>query len=339
MLFRMLVMMNLIFILSCIAGEEEKLVKEFIEALITRNAKEMQKRITFVDEDEAKYLWKLEKHKPHELKMLMKELKKAKVEWKKAGDLIKLHRGRIRVNQNMIDDRHKVATCRLRGYGTPIQLVKQGKTWRVNPRLLIVANRIKFRIQANKNRANYRLKVGDKYIELNEKQIKEIEINGQKVKLELTKNESQFYKTDNYSFSYHHQMQPFTEIDGSTETITVASRVGKLNCVIQYYPKNMTGTKGEEMMYNVVAEGYTKIKGEVIKGTKKDITRNINGKAVVGKQWEVRIGNKLFQDEVYSITKDGKVIILFFHSLQSDAAVAKNFFSIIAKSLKFETKE
>ena len=307
------------------------LVKKFVTALIKRDKKILKNHITFVEAEDFAALWDIPKHSIPEEKELLQTLKKLKIQWLKVGDTINLSKGgTIEINANMVNETHKVALVELRGYGTPIQLIKYGEKWKIYPQLIIVNNRLRIKEQ-QQHIKQFNLIIANQNIPLNEDEPIIISINGKNYNVVLKNNNVIPYDGVLFTLFYNNKFHKFSQLKDEQEVLSLIG-VESLRAFIKSFDNTITDDEVKKEIQILIEDIY--FEEHISDKSNKSIMRNIGGLLQQGTQYITITDKNTYYDEIFIVKGSNYKFCFFLHTNFKDLSLFEKYFEFTLKSFQ-----
>ena len=309
-------------------------VKEFIKACIANDASKI-KEMCYSDPN-LKVLWSGAKLSPKQILVENTAIDKAEFQWFEEGDSLQLPVGKVTVNKHMVSKRRKICLVKYKAFPTPVQVVFVGKTWKVKPMWPIIAMKNLQEKQVRDNQANYKVKIGDKWYDVHLDKVSYIEVEGKKVPVYFTKNETQLLSMSKFSVLYPRQLKAktFNKKD-SAQLLLLSGQQTRF--FIEIYDKAGDARSVREKAIKTYKENYT-IQNAAFSDRgvvdAKEIT--VFGAKRQGKEMDALIGEAHHKDFFYTFNVDGRMVHIHGHTVVQDLAIYEEYLAKIIETLKLK---
>lgn len=309
-------------------------VKSFIKACIANDA-ETIKKVCYSDPN-LKVLWTGAKLSPKQLLVENAAIDKAEFQWFEEGDSLQLPVGKVTVNKHMVSKRRKICLVKYKGFPTPVQVVFVGKGWKVKPMWPIIAMRNLQEKQVRENQANFKVKVGNKWFDIHLDKVSFIEVEGKKVPVYFSKNETQLLSTSKFSMLYPRQLKAKVINKKASAQILLLSGQ-QTRFFIEIYDAAGEAVTERDKAVATYKENYT-IQNAAFsdRGVVDAKELTILGAKRQGKEMDALMGEVHHKDFFYTFNADGRMVHIHGHTIIQDLAIYEEYLAKIIESLKLK---
>ena len=318
-------------------SKPDALVRSFTDALINKDIKTLKKICLF--DRNLSLLWKGEKLSESARLKRLAEISKAKIQWLKVGDRLKLF-GNIDldINDSMINKKRKICQIRHKAYSTPIQVIYKGKKWRIKASWMIMDLKKKNAALKKQNRANYKLTIDGKIhpVHLNKEGVITLP-NGQKLVIKLEKNDTQFFNKNGLSFTHSHQLKVNYDINSLRQSVRLSADF-KTRFLIEVYKKSskLTADSLQVKMLKAYQENYTYLKAQFDSKGIRDTKISLAKTPLAGKELHTMLNGLHQVDRFYTFEKADKVILIHSHTTTQEGSLYRKLKKQIFEELRFK---
>ena len=329
-----------VFVSTCILNAQDvnekptAFVKEFIKACIANDAEKI-KSMCYSDPN-LSVLWSGAKLDDKQLLLEKTAIDKAEFQWFEVGDQLQLPVGKVTVNKHMVSTRRKICLVKYKPFPTPVQVVFVGKGWKVKPMWPIIAVKQLQEKQERDNQANYKVKIGNKWFDVHLDKISYIEVDGKKVPVYFSKNETQLLSRNTFSLFHSRQLKSKTyKKKKSTQILLLSGQQTRF--FIEVYDEVGDARAVNAKAVATYKENYT-IQNAAFsdRGVVPAKALTIAGKVRQGKEMDALLGEVHHKDFFYTFNEGKRMVHIHGHTTVQDLAIYEEYLAKIIESLKLK---
>lgn len=309
-------------------------VKSFIKACIAKDA-ETIKAVCYSDPN-LKVLWTGLKPNAKTLALEFAAIDKAEFQWYEVGESLQLPVGKVTVNEHMVSKRRKICLVKYKNFPTPVQVVFVGKGWKVKPMWPIIAMKQLADSQERENQANFKVKVGTKWFDVHLDKVTYIEVEGKKVPVVFSKNETQLFSTSTFSLLYPRQLKAKAyNKKNSIQLLLLSGQQTRF--FIEVYKTAGDAKAVLDKSVKTYKENYT-IENAAFTDRGVVAAKEITclGAKRQGKELDALVGETHHKDFFYTFNASGHLIHIHGHTIIQDLAIYEEYLAKIIESFKIK---
>lgn len=156
---------------------------------------------------------------------------------------------------------------------------------------------------------------------------------GERVELILSRKKVLQYAGNGISFNYDSAMTIEVEKDLGVVTVTVNSTASPM-AMIQIYSAPLTPDEVRNQLIQSLQQEFKTRGAEFLQDSGKTIKRKIRDTEREGQYLRLLLGGEQMKMEIFAFQKGSNIMCVMLQHLESDAELAKRYFSLITDSLQ-----